>query len=244
MALEVAGQRVLLRAAPTRCRMAAVRMAGRHFHDGVVTRCTGHRWRTGMTETAVLSRSGLDQLITVLQGSGYRVIGPTVRDSAIVLAELGSGAELPSGWGVRSAPGSPSQRSPPGATNARASAAAVTGCTGGLTRRCSAIRPGRSPGSSSCIRRVACCGHQTARRSLLHPRRASGTRSWACGPATWPRSRCLARCWAAGHTLMARSPGDGRGCSWSRPGAPSRAGFASARRWAPDRSPVPATTWR
>jgi ferredoxin len=59
-----------------------------------------------MTEPAVLSRSGLDELITVLQGSGHRVIGPTVRDSAIVLAELESGAELPSGWGVRSAPGS------------------------------------------------------------------------------------------------------------------------------------------
>src|SRR5450432_3110733 len=59
-----------------------------------------------MTEPAVLSRSGLDELITVLQGSGHRVIGPAVRDSAIVLAELESGAELPSGWGVQSAPGS------------------------------------------------------------------------------------------------------------------------------------------
>jgi ferredoxin len=59
-----------------------------------------------MTQPAVLSRAGLDELIIVLRGSGYRVIGPTVRDSAIVLAELESGAELPSGWGVHSAPGS------------------------------------------------------------------------------------------------------------------------------------------
>lgn len=33
------------------------------------------------------------------------MVGPTVRDDAIVLAEIGSGAELPSGWGVESAPG-------------------------------------------------------------------------------------------------------------------------------------------
>lgn len=54
---------------------------------------------------AVLSRSGLDELIAILIAEGYRVIGPTVRDDAIVLAEIGSGAQLPSGWGVESAPG-------------------------------------------------------------------------------------------------------------------------------------------
>jgi ferredoxin len=58
-----------------------------------------------MTGAAVLSRAGLDELIAALIAEGYRVIGPTVRDDAIVLAELGSGAQLPSGWGVDSAPG-------------------------------------------------------------------------------------------------------------------------------------------
>ena len=58
-----------------------------------------------MTEPAVLSRSGLDQLIAALRADGYRVVGPTVRDSAIVLAELTSGAGLPAGWGVDSGPG-------------------------------------------------------------------------------------------------------------------------------------------
>ncbi|WP_327117485.1 4Fe-4S dicluster domain-containing protein [Nocardia sp. NBC_01730] len=53
----------------------------------------------------VLDRAGLDRLIEVLIDDGYRVIGPTVRDNAIVLAELASGGELPSGWGVDSAPG-------------------------------------------------------------------------------------------------------------------------------------------
>jgi ferredoxin len=54
---------------------------------------------------AVLSRAGLDELIAALIADGYRVVGPTKRDDAIVLAELGSGADLPSGWGVDSAPG-------------------------------------------------------------------------------------------------------------------------------------------
>src|SRR5215472_929975 len=54
---------------------------------------------------AVLSRAGLDELISVLIDDGYRVVGPTVRDEAIVLAELNSGADLPSGWGVDTAPG-------------------------------------------------------------------------------------------------------------------------------------------
>jgi ferredoxin len=54
---------------------------------------------------AVLSRAGLDDLVAALIRDGYTVIGPTVRDDTIVLAELTSGAELPAGWGVDSAPG-------------------------------------------------------------------------------------------------------------------------------------------
>jgi ferredoxin len=58
-----------------------------------------------MTEPAVLSRAGLDELIAALVAGGYHVIGPTVRDNAIVLAELDSTTQLPSGWGVETAPG-------------------------------------------------------------------------------------------------------------------------------------------
>jgi len=54
---------------------------------------------------AVLDRAGLDQLVELLISEGYRVVGPTVRDDAIVLAELDSGAQLPTGWGVDVAPG-------------------------------------------------------------------------------------------------------------------------------------------
>lgn len=53
----------------------------------------------------VLSRAGLDDLIAALIAEGFRVVGPTRRDDAIVLDEISSGAELPSGWGVDTAPG-------------------------------------------------------------------------------------------------------------------------------------------
>ncbi|MFD0268248.1 4Fe-4S dicluster domain-containing protein [Streptomyces sp. NPDC127106] len=53
----------------------------------------------GGTE-AVLDRGGLDALVQALRRRGRTVIGPTVRDGAIVLDELGSASELPYGWGV------------------------------------------------------------------------------------------------------------------------------------------------
>lgn len=56
-------------------------------------------------KSAVLDRSALDQLVGLLVADGYHVIGPTVRDDAIVLAELDSGRQLPAGWGVDVAPG-------------------------------------------------------------------------------------------------------------------------------------------
>ena len=53
----------------------------------------------------VFGRPGLDRLVDALLADGYQVIGPTVRDSAIVLAELDSAAQLPAGWGVDTGPG-------------------------------------------------------------------------------------------------------------------------------------------
>ena len=53
----------------------------------------------------VIDRSGLDALIALLRRDGYRVIGPTVRDGAITLAELDGGADLPDGIGVETGPG-------------------------------------------------------------------------------------------------------------------------------------------
>ncbi len=54
---------------------------------------------------AWLAAAGLHRLVEVLIERGYRVIGPTLRDTAIVLAELESAADLPRGWGVDVNPG-------------------------------------------------------------------------------------------------------------------------------------------
>ncbi len=46
----------------------------------------------------VLERPHLQRLFDALTGQGYRVVGPTVRDGAIVYDELTCAAELPVGW--------------------------------------------------------------------------------------------------------------------------------------------------
>ena len=45
-----------------------------------------------------IDRAGLDELFAALVRRGYTLVGPTVRDRAIMLEELGSTAELPAGW--------------------------------------------------------------------------------------------------------------------------------------------------
>ena len=53
----------------------------------------------------MLDTAGLDRLIKILIERGYQVVGPTLRDNAIVLAELDCADDLPRGWGVDVAPG-------------------------------------------------------------------------------------------------------------------------------------------
>lgn len=59
----------------------------------------------GEVGAQLLDTAGLHRLVDVLTERGYRVIGPTVRDNAIVLAELQSASDLPRGWGVDVSPG-------------------------------------------------------------------------------------------------------------------------------------------
>ncbi|MFJ9847557.1 4Fe-4S dicluster domain-containing protein [Kitasatospora sp. NPDC101155] len=49
---------------------------------------------------AELDEEGLAALVEALRQRGFTVIGPTVREGVIVLAELASADELPHGWGV------------------------------------------------------------------------------------------------------------------------------------------------
>lgn len=50
-------------------------------------------------DTRVIDLAGLQSLIDALDGRGYAVVGPTVRDGAIVNAPVTSVADLPVGWG-------------------------------------------------------------------------------------------------------------------------------------------------
>src|SRR4051812_24705475 len=52
----------------------------------------------GRTTARILTRDGLDLLLDALRARGRRVIGPVVRDGAIVYDDLLVGDELPSGW--------------------------------------------------------------------------------------------------------------------------------------------------
>jgi len=47
---------------------------------------------------ALLERAGIQKLLDALTARGYRVVGPTLRDGAIVYGELASADELPAGW--------------------------------------------------------------------------------------------------------------------------------------------------
>ncbi len=58
-----------------------------------------------MSVPGFLPRSAFDQLIAVLARSGYRVLGPQLRDGAIVYDSLASSQALPQGRSDRQAPG-------------------------------------------------------------------------------------------------------------------------------------------
>ncbi|GAA1072484.1 4Fe-4S dicluster domain-containing protein [Kitasatospora arboriphila] len=57
-------------------------------------------------EGGVIGIDGLAALVDVLLARGFTVVGPTVRDGAIVLDELASADQLPYGWGVELEAGS------------------------------------------------------------------------------------------------------------------------------------------
>jgi ferredoxin len=55
--------------------------------------------------SAVLEPGALVALVEVLQGRGYRVVGPQVRERAVIYDDLASADDLPVGWGDEQAPG-------------------------------------------------------------------------------------------------------------------------------------------
>lgn len=59
----------------------------------------------GSGDPGVIDSAGLHGLVEELRRRDFAVVAPVLRDSAIVLAEIESAAELPYGWGVDVAPG-------------------------------------------------------------------------------------------------------------------------------------------
>ena len=53
-----------------------------------------------------LELRGLDELLTALSSQGYRLLGPTIRDKAIVIDQISSVKDLPAGWTDSQEPGS------------------------------------------------------------------------------------------------------------------------------------------
>ncbi len=56
------------------------------------------QFSSGPGETVVVRRDDLEGLFKALAGRGYQIIGPTVRDGAIVYDEIQSVDQLPAGW--------------------------------------------------------------------------------------------------------------------------------------------------
>ena len=55
--------------------------------------------------TAFLPRAGLDRLLDTLRADGRSIVGPTIRDGAVVYEEIATADALPVGWRSDAAPG-------------------------------------------------------------------------------------------------------------------------------------------
>ncbi len=53
---------------------------------------------TSSGSTALITLAGLDALVQALAGRGYRVLGPSMRDGAIVYDDIVAVGDLPAGW--------------------------------------------------------------------------------------------------------------------------------------------------
>ena len=130
-------------------------------------------------DTFVLELEHLEQLLQRLASRGYDVVGPTLREGAIVYDHLTSTEDLPSGWTDEQTGGS--YRLKP--------------------RKDHALfgnRSARTPGKSSCSRPLSSCGRRRAtERDCKSCRKKSepgpSMLSSACAPANCTRLRSRTR---------------------------------------------------
>ena len=185
-------------------------------------------------DTRVIDIAGLQALIDALVARGYTVIGPTVRDGAIVNGPVSRVDDLPRGWGdeqdAGALPAAPrdderSSASPPGRSRRSRCSSRPTSCSGAAAARATG-----SPSDTGARRRgprdepTGDGALRPARRALLRPGRRRHPRHRADGPRL--HGRALRR--AARRRVRRR-------------GEPARtpAARASASRWAPAPGPSP-----
>ena len=177
-------------------------------------------------DRVVIAPDAIGVLLAALRTRGYRVLGPTVVDGAIVYAELESADELPIGWTDRQ-----------------------DGGTYRLERRDDDARFGYAVGPHSWKQflfppRIRLWRARRERRRRARgrggaARRRRRSRSSACARASSTRSRSRTACSSAGASSTATTPHAARARSSSPSTASSPAARASASRWAPARAPRP-----
>jgi len=67
-----------------------------HLQPSVLSAMAKSKLKTG--DTQVIQRADLQAFFDILSEAGYQIVGPTLREQAIVYDELQSAAELPVGW--------------------------------------------------------------------------------------------------------------------------------------------------
>ncbi len=129
---------------------------------------------------ALIERADFPHLLNALHSRGYRVVGPTLRDQAIVYDELDSEADLPIGW------------------TDEQDAWPLSRLQSAQTRRSLATTSGRTPGNAICIRRSCASGKGANRRTAFRSRRSRkmllAMPFLACARASFTPSRSRTVC--------------------------------------------------
>ena len=178
----------------------------------------------------VIDRDGFAALLGALVADGYELVGPTVRDGAIVLEAIRGIDELPRGVGDEQAPGHYRLRERGDDALFGYAASPHSWKRELLPPRVELVQLRRSAHGLA-VAEPRAAGAQ----GRVHRRR---------GRASSPRSRSRIACCATGRTPMRTTRRGARTCSCSRCTAARRPGRASASRWTPGRAPAAASISR
>ena len=181
----------------------------------------------------ILQANQLGKLIEAISRKGYEILGPTVRDGAIVYDHMESAEELPAGWTDEQEPGRYRLK--------RREDHAVFGYAVGpqswkkyLHPADGAVVGGRAPGRD--------LPNSKQRAHEAQPR--APTLFWEFAPVSWRPLRSRTACCSRISIAIPSTNNAVRGRLSSRCNAPRRRQPVSARRWERGRERKPGLTWR